>query len=82
MSEYIHRRHNVSVLIYHIRCPAKYRKIIFCETLEKEIKEICLEITKRYDIQFLEIDADQDHMHFLVQSVPMYRVIKIYQRTR
>ncbi|MGH8032020.1 MAG: IS200/IS605 family transposase, partial [Luteimonas sp.] len=25
MSEYIHKRHNVTVLLYHIVLPAKYR---------------------------------------------------------
>ena len=79
MSEYIHKSHNVSVLLYHIVCPAKYRKIVFSKTVDKEIKEICIEIAKRYDIQFLEIGSDQDHLHFLVQSVPMYSPTKVVQ---
>jgi putative transposase len=33
--------------------------------------EICKEIEKRYEIHFLEIGADKDHVHFLVQSVPL-----------
>ncbi|MDO9229291.1 MAG: IS200/IS605 family transposase, partial [Syntrophales bacterium] len=24
MSEYVHKHHNVSVLLYHLVCPAKY----------------------------------------------------------
>jgi REP element-mobilizing transposase RayT len=39
-----------------------------------------LEIAKRYEIQFFEIGVDRDHVHFLIQSVPMYsptRVAKI-----
>jgi putative transposase len=35
------------------------------------LKNICVEISKRYDIIFIEIGADQDHFHFLIQSVPM-----------
>ena len=34
------------------------------------MKEICLEIEKRYEINFLEIGTDKDHVHFLVQSIP------------
>jgi REP element-mobilizing transposase RayT len=39
--------------------------------------EICLEIEKRYEIKFLEIGTDRDHVHFLVQSVPKYSVTKL-----
>ena len=59
--------------------PAKYRRIVFDEKVEKELKEICMEIEKRYEIKFLEIGTDKDHVHFLVQSVPMYSVKKIVQ---
>jgi len=77
VSEYIHKRHNVTVLIYHLVFPAKYRKVIFDEEVSKVIKEICLSIEKRYEIKFLEIGIDKDHVHFLVQSVPVYSVSKV-----
>ena len=32
---------------------------------------------KRYQINFLEIGTDEDHAHFLVQSVPTYSITKI-----
>jgi putative transposase len=62
----------VSVLLYHIVCPAKYRKAVFSDEVSQELKVICQEIAERYEITFLEIGADQDHVHFLVQAVPMY----------
>jgi putative transposase len=34
------------------------------------LKEVCLEIAKRYEIEFIEIGTDKDHVHFLIQSVP------------
>ncbi len=40
---------------------------------------MCSEIQKRYEIQFLEIGTDKDHVHFLVQSVPLYSPKKIVQ---
>ena len=79
MSEHIHKHHNVSVLICHLVCPAKYRKIVFDENVGEEIKRICLEISQRFEIRFLEIGTDKDHVHFLVQSVPMYNPTKIAQ---
>ena len=62
----------MSVLLYHIVCPAKYRKAVFSDEVSQELKVICQEIAERYEITFLEIGADQDHVHFLVQAVPMY----------
>lgn len=38
---------------------------------------MCLEIAKRYHVEFLEIGTDNDHVHFLVQSVPTYSPTKI-----
>ena len=71
MSEYIHKAHNVTMLLYHFVCPAKYRKIVFDEkAVETVLQETCEGIEKRYEIRFLEIGSDQDHVHFLVQSVP------------
>ena len=79
MSEYVHKRHNVSVLIYHFVCPAKYRKVIFDEEVDKEIRDICIEISKRYEVVFLEVGVDRDHVHFLIQTVPTYSPKKIIQ---
>ena len=36
-----------------------------------------MEIEKRYEIHFLEIGSDKDHVHFLIQSVPSYSPTKI-----
>lgn len=47
--------------------------------VDRKLKEVCLEISKRYEITFLGIGADQDHVHFLVQSVPMYSPKKLVQ---
>ena len=77
MSKYIHKSHNVSVLLYHFVCPAKYRKVIFDHEVDETLKMICLEIAKRYEINFLEIGIDKDHVHFLIQSVPKYSVTQI-----
>lgn len=77
MSEYIHKGHKVSVLMYHLVFPAKYRKALFDEDVDEELKSVCLEIEARYELKFLEIGADKDHLHSLVQSVPTYGVKKI-----
>jgi len=77
VSEYIHKSHNVTVLIYHLVFPAKYRRAIFDKEVDNLLKEVCLDIEKRYQMKFLEIGTDRDHVHFLVQTVPTYSVTKV-----
>ena len=65
--------------MYHIVCPAKYRRAVFTPPVDQKLKEVCLEISKRFEITFLEIGTDRDHVHFLVQSVPMLSAKRIVQ---
>lgn len=79
MSDFIRKEHNVSLLLYHIVCPAKYRRAVFTPLVDEKLKEICEDIALRYEIEFIEIGTDKDHVHFLVQSVPKYSPKKIVQ---
>ena len=80
-SKYIYLSNNASNLVYHIVCSAKYRRVVFDETVDEYPKQICLGIELRYDyIRVLEIGTDKDHVHFLVQSTPNYspsQIVKI-----
>ena len=67
----------INHIMYHIVCPCKYRMVVISEEVDKTIKETCEEISKRYEIIFLEIGAEGDHVHFLVQSVPTYSPTRI-----
>jgi REP element-mobilizing transposase RayT len=82
VSEYIHKSHNVSVLLYHFVCPAKYRRIVFSEAVDQTLKDTCLEISKRFEIEFIEIGTDKDHVHFLIQSIPTMSARKIIQTVK
>jgi len=77
MSHVIHKSHNVSILVYHFVCPAKYRRAVIDEKVDQVLKEVCIAIATRYQLEFLEIGTDKDHVHFLVQSVPTYSPTKI-----
>ena len=57
--------------------PAKYRRAVFDKDVDSILKDICLDIEKRYQVKFIEIGTDEDHVHFLVQSIPTYSVTKI-----
>jgi len=52
---------------------------VFDAAVDEELKNICLDIEQRYELKFLEIGTDKDHVHFLVQPVPTYSVKKVVQ---
>ena len=82
MSEHIIKSHNKTLLLYHIVCPAKYRRKVFTEAVEDTLKTICIGISERYEINFVEIGADKDHVHFLIQSVPTIPVTNIVKTVK
>ena len=71
MSEHIYKSHNKSLLLYHLVFPVKYRRKAISQEVSETIKQICLGISERYDMHFVEIGLDEDHAHFLIQTAPM-----------
>ena len=45
--------------------------------MEETLRCVCLEIEKRYEIRFVEIGMEEDHVHLLVQGVPTMPVTRI-----
>ena len=82
MAEHIRKSHNVNCLLYHLVCPAKYRRKVFSAAVEQTLKEVCTEFAPAYELHFVEIGADEDHVHFLIQSVPMMMPTRIAQVTK
>jgi putative transposase len=82
MSELARKSYNVSILLYHFVCPAKYRRVVIDKKVDEIIKQTCLEISKRYEIKFIEIGTAGDHVHFLIQSIPRYSPAKIIQTVK
>ena len=72
MTEYIHKRHNVNMMLYHVVCPTKFRKVVVDRQVDHILKETCIQIQNRYDIHFVEIGTDLNHVHFLIQSIPTF----------
>ena len=78
----IYIRAIVTVLIYHLVTPSKYRRVIFNKKLDDYLCKICEGIENRYEIRFLEIGTEDDHVHFLLQSVPTYSPTKVAQMVK
>ncbi len=53
--------------MYHFVCPIKYRRTVLTEEIYITMKTICNQIEERYEIHFLEIGLDGNHVHFLIQ---------------
>jgi putative transposase len=64
MGDLIRKSHNVSLLMYHIVCVAKYRRLVITDEVDSVLKSVCIEISKRYEIRFLEIGTEADHVNF------------------
>ena len=77
MDEHIYKSHNKTLLLYHFVFPTKYRKKIFDDRIDTKLRDICIEISERYEINFVEIGNDLDHIHILVQSVPTITVSRL-----
>ena len=79
MSEHIKKEHNKTLLLFHLVCPARYRQDVFTNEVSQTLKDICQEIEQCYEIYYVEIGTDVNHVHFLIQTVPvmMSRFVQI-----
>jgi len=59
MCTYVHKSHNISVLLYHAVCPAKCRRAVFNPQVDAVLQEVCLEISACYEVAFLEIGTNK-----------------------
>ncbi len=74
MSKYISKSHHKSMLLYHLVCTVKYRRDVLTKEVTNTLVNVCMEISERSDIEFIEIGTDVNHVHFLIQTTPSYSV--------
>ncbi|HDZ61087.1 MAG TPA: IS200/IS605 family transposase, partial [Candidatus Pacearchaeota archaeon] len=72
--------HKVFKIKYHFVFCIKYRKDLFLvEKYVNSVKEICLGMEKRYHMKFETIGFDEDHVHFMLRSVPKYSLSQLFR---
>jgi len=81
-AKHIKKSHNKTLLIYHIVCPTKYRRKVFTKEVSQSLKDICLEFGPAYEIHFIEIGIDEDHVHFLIQTTPDNSISNIVKKIK
>ena len=72
MSEHIHKRHNKTLLLYHMVFPVKYRRKAISNNVEQTIIEVGIGIGERYEIYFVEIGADENHIHLILSHESLF----------
>ena len=80
MHELFKSYHKVFKIKYHFVFVIKYRKDLFLnEAYVQTLKEICSGLEERYTMKFETMGVDEDHVHFLLQSVPKYSPSQIFR---
>ena len=80
MDELFKSYHKVFKIKYHFVFCIKYRKDLFLENKYVEtFKIICKGLEERYSMKFETIGFDEDHVHFMLQSVPKYSASQIFR---
>lgn len=80
MDELFKSYHKVFKIKYHFVFVIKYRKDLFLdETYVKSLREICKGLEERYTMKFETMGFDEDHVHFLLQSVPKYSPSQLFR---
>jgi len=77
MSDHVYKSHNKTLLLYHLVFPTKYCRKVITSEVEETLKQLCIGISQRYEIKILELGSDEDHVHFLIQSVPNTSITRI-----
>ena len=81
MRNEIHKAHHkVFRLKYHFVFCIKYRKDLFLEDKYVEtVKQTLKGLEERYHLTFETMGFDEDHVHFMLESIPSYSPSKIFQ---
>lgn len=77
---HISKSHNISLFMYHLARPAKCRRVVFSKEVEMTLKETCEGISDRYEINFIGVVSDEDHVCFLVHSVPLTHRKRLFKQ--
>ena len=72
--------HKAFRIKYHFVFVIKYRKDLFLnEKYVNTFREVCKGLEERYSMKFETMGFDEDHVHFLLQSVPKYSPSQIFR---
>jgi putative transposase len=62
--------HHVFRIVYHFVWIPKYRKRVFVEPYRAFLKAVIEKICYEYDIDLLELEIPEDHVHMIITTEP------------
>lgn len=68
--------HSVYNLKYHLVLVTKYRRKVINETLYKYLLELTKKLCEKWDVELLEINHDEDHIHLMLEIPPQVQISK------
>lgn len=80
--EVTHGRGYVCSIQYHIVWCVKYRHKILTLQIEKRLLEILNMVAECENFQILEMNADKDHIHLLINCSPHHYIPNIIQKLK
>jgi putative transposase len=67
--------------MYHVVFVCKYRRVIL-EPISEELKQVMFDIAEESDFEILEMETDNDHIHFLIKSEPKVSILSIVRKLK
>ena len=62
---------------YHVVFAPKYRRQVIYGKLRRDISQILIELCRRKEVEIIEAEACEDHIHMLITIPPKYSVSQI-----
>lgn len=75
--KYRRERHSVTDLKVHLVCVTKYRDEIFSEPELTLIEKVFHDVARKMNMEILEINSEDEHLHALIEYPPKLSVSKI-----
>ncbi|MBE0420806.1 IS200/IS605 family transposase [Pseudoalteromonas nigrifaciens] len=70
-------RHCVSALHAHLVFVTKYRRKVFNDVILNRLEAILLDVCKDFEVDLVEFNGEQDHVHLLIEYPPKVQLSKL-----
>lgn len=72
--------HTVYDTKYHLVWAPKYRRKILRGEVQRRVKKIFREVATAYDIEIVELEVSEDHVHLMCSFPPRYSIAQVVTR--
>lgn len=67
---------------YHVVFCPKYRRKVLTNDIVPRLKELFIEISKRYDFTIVEMEIMPDHVHLLIDCNPRFGIMEAVRKLK